>query len=189
MKKLVIKICTALFLLTLLGVSMFPTHAKAEPVYNPEIVGGPEFDVRRAAWGMSVEEVKNSENMKVAEEGVYDEPEGYQSYIVAYNHVPCAGSMGYLIYSFYEDKLFSATYLFFTKEMIFDDLRKSSEQVLGPFTKKAVLKSDQSAVLRWDKDETIVFLVSEPEENSDYGYHCRLSFFQSSAVMEGKYED
>ena len=170
-------------------VSGFASFASAEPVYNPEILAGPEYDVRSVRWGMSVEEVKKSESMKIAEEGVYDEPEGYQSYIVAYAHVPCAGQKGYLVYSFYENKLFSAAYLFFTEEMFFDDLRNASEKVLGPYTKKTVLKFDQATVLRWNLKNTTIFLVSKPNKDEDDEYRTRLEFAQSSAVMKGKYEE
>ena len=152
-----------------------PSGMSCRPVFEqfanslPALPAAPEYDVRSVRWGMSVEEVKKSESMKIAEEGVYDEPEGYQSYIVAYAHVPCAGQKGYLVYSFYENKLFSATYLFFTEEMFFDDLRNASEKVLGPYTKKTVLKSDQSTVLRWNKDKTTVFIISEPQKDVEYG--------------------
>ena len=170
-------------------VSGFASFASAEPVYNPEILAGPEYDGRSVRWGMSVEEVKKSESMKIAEEGVYDEPGGYQSYIVAYAHVPCAGQKGYLVYSFYENKLFSAAYLFFTEEMFFDDLRNASEKVLGPHTKETVLKSNQATVLRWNLKNTTIFLVSKPNKDEDDEYRTRLEFAQSSAVMKGKYEE
>ena len=170
-------------------VSGFASFASAEPVYNPEILAGPEYDVRSVRWGMSVEEVKKSESMKIAEEGVYDEPQNFKSYYVSYANVPCAGQKGYLVYSFYENKLFSAAYLFFTEEMFFDDLRNASEKVLGPYTKKTVLKSDQSTVLRWNKGKTTVFIISEPQKDAEYGYHSRLSFFKSSTVMKGKYKE
>lgn len=170
-------------------VSGFASFASAEPVYNPEILAGPEYDVRSVRWGMSVEEVKKSESMKIAEEGVYDEPQNFKSYYVSYANVPCAGSEAYLIYSFYDNRLFSAVYLFFTKEFILEDLYKTCKSILGKNNQKNILKSTKETVFKWNTAKTKAYLVSKPDKDEDGEYHTSLSFYNASAVAKDKYDE
>lgn len=173
-----------------LCIGAFPGKLSAEPVYNPEILAGPEFDFRKTTWDMTLNQVKKSEKRRVAEEGVYQEPEGYDSYYVAYTNVSCAGSKGYLIYNFYDDKLFSGTFLFFTKQDISEALLEACISSLGSYDAKRISKPYGNAeVWYWDQGTTKVYLFSEPEKDEDDEYHSRLEFYTASSIKGEKYPE
>ena len=82
--------------------------------FHPEIQAGPEYDFRKTTWGMSIDEVKASEEKKPDDERFLKDMEEF-SYSLSYIDVIFVNYNCQLMYLFDEGKLTTAE-LFFLKE-------------------------------------------------------------------------
>lgn len=76
--------------------------------YLDELQAGPEYNFRKARWGMSEAEVREDEGARPAEEGQTARPDGLKA--VRYGKVDCLGFKAELRYLFEKDGLVGAEY-------------------------------------------------------------------------------
>jgi len=117
MKNLVIKICVFTFIFILsMSMAAFaqdPDVENGKRSFHPEIQAGPEYDFRKTTWGMSIDEVKASEEKKPDGTGSMGKEEGVFVDYLAYFDISLIGENSQLMYFFSKDKLIEADIHFF----------------------------------------------------------------------------
>ena len=160
-------------------ISGFASFASAKPVYNPELVAGPEYNFRKATWGMSVEEVEASERKPSAGGGQLSSSDPEKTFIIYtgikfLDIIPC--QVGY---AFNEGHLFSGQYFFVTSVDIYQNLIRSCEEHYGPYQK--VLRRERDGLVRlvWDLGDTVLCITSYPNFDENGFYQYDLEFYDA----------
>ena len=184
MKNLLIKSSAAVFLAALfLFTNGIAATTHAEPVYAPDLQAGPEYDFRKAKWGMSAEEVKATENMVVSQEGLLD-PDNPRVTVVIYLETGFSEVLSNLGYIFIDNELISGQYLFFQPVDAYQELIRICEKHYGPYDSVLQDKSDGAILLVWNLARTKISIRSYPTLNDNDDYEYKVEFSDAEAIDE-----
>ena len=178
MKNLLIKSSAAIFLATLfLFANGIVATTRAEPVYAPDLQAGPEYDFRKAKWGMSAEEVKATENMKGISQS---RGQGYASII--YSEIGFFEILCSLAYTFDNDHLISGQYFFVQPIDAYQELIRICEKHYGPYKSVLQDKSDGAIILLWDLGGAKMDLTSYTSLTEGGNYEYQLAFYYPEII-------
>ena len=139
--------------------SGFASFAGAEPVYNPEILAGPEYNFRKTTWGMTREKVMSTENKKPDDVGSVT-IEGINFDYLTYFDIPFHNYTGQLVYLFHEGELVNIDIHFFDHPKIGKELASVCTSIWGQPTRDEYDKDNDVLYSYWELNDTKILLIS-----------------------------